>query len=121
MTLPRLDNLVTAGKLKTEPPARAELEGLIRSGSARIKDAEVATLSLASRFDLAYNPAHALSLAALRYHGYRSENRYIVSASRGTREPQRHLGNVPHRQFAHIPVAAGEAAYGRLVDRSRIL
>lgn len=31
-----------------------------------------------SRFDLAYNAAHALSLAALRCHGYRSENRYQV-------------------------------------------
>ena len=31
-----------------------------------------------SRFDLAYNAAHAISLAALRWHGYRSENRYIV-------------------------------------------
>lgn len=35
-------------------------------------------LSLESRFDLAYNAAHALSLATLRWHGYRSENRYIV-------------------------------------------
>ena len=31
-----------------------------------------------SRFDLAYNAAHALSLAALRRHGYRSESRYHV-------------------------------------------
>lgn len=31
-----------------------------------------------SRFDLAYNAAHALSLAALRAAGYRSENRYLV-------------------------------------------
>ena len=31
-----------------------------------------------ARFDLAYNAAHALSLAALRWHGYRSENRYLV-------------------------------------------
>lgn len=31
-----------------------------------------------SRFDLAYNAAHALSLAALRRCGYRSSNRYIV-------------------------------------------
>lgn len=31
-----------------------------------------------SRFDLAYNAAHALSLAALRWQGYRSENRYQV-------------------------------------------
>lgn len=35
-------------------------------------------LSLDSRFDLAYNAAHAFSLAALRWHGYRSENRYTV-------------------------------------------
>ena len=40
-----------------------------------------ATLSLESRFDLAYNAAHALSLAALRWHGYRSENRYLVFQS----------------------------------------
>jgi hypothetical protein len=31
-----------------------------------------------SRFDLDYNAAHALSLAALRKQGYRSENRYLV-------------------------------------------
>ena len=30
------------------------------------------------RFDLAYNAAHALALAALRWHGFRSENRYTV-------------------------------------------
>ena len=35
-------------------------------------------LSLESRFDLSYNAAHALSLAALRYYGYRSDNRYLV-------------------------------------------
>jgi hypothetical protein len=27
---------------------------------------------------LAYSAAHALSLAALRWHGYRSDNRYLV-------------------------------------------
>jgi hypothetical protein len=35
-------------------------------------------LSVYSRFDLAYNAAHALSLATLRRLGYRSENRYLV-------------------------------------------
>lgn len=35
-------------------------------------------LSLESRFDLAYNAAHALSLAALRWHGYRPSRRYLV-------------------------------------------
>ncbi|MEO6488135.1 MAG: hypothetical protein ABIO78_09380, partial [Thermoanaerobaculia bacterium] len=53
-------------------------DGLIRSGMARLQDAENASLSLDGRFDLAYNAAHALSLAALRWHGYRSENRYLV-------------------------------------------
>ena len=36
------------------------------------------TVSLGGRFDLAYNAAHALSLAALRRLGYRAANRYIV-------------------------------------------
>ena len=27
---------------------------------------------------MAYGAAHALSLAAMRWHGYRSENRYLV-------------------------------------------
>jgi hypothetical protein len=43
-----------------------------------LKDAENKTLHIESRFDLAYNAAHALSLAALRSHELRSENRYIV-------------------------------------------
>lgn len=43
-----------------------------------MKDAALETLSLESRFDLAYNAAHALSLAALRQLGYRSDNRYLV-------------------------------------------
>jgi hypothetical protein len=78
MPLPPLDNLVRIGQLKVEPAAQAELDGLIRSGRARLTDAANATLNLESRFDLAYNAAHALSLAALRWHGYRSENRYQV-------------------------------------------
>lgn len=76
-----LDNLVRIGRLKAEPPAQAEFDGLVRSGLVRLRDAENATLSLESRFDLAYNAAHALSLAALRWHGYRSENRYLVFQS----------------------------------------
>lgn len=78
MPSPQLDNLVKIGKLKTEPSAKAELDGLIHSGLARLVDAENAALSFESRFDLAYNAAHALALAALRFHGYRSENRYVV-------------------------------------------
>jgi len=74
----QLDNLVRIGTLKEEPPAQTELDGLMRSGMARIKDAANETLSLESRFDLAYNAAHAFSLAALRFRGYRSESRYLV-------------------------------------------
>lgn len=78
MTSP-LDNLTGPGKpLKEEKPDNAEIQGLIRTGLARLKDSSNATLSLESRFDLAYNAAHALSLAALRRRGYRASNRYIV-------------------------------------------
>jgi len=73
-----LDNLVRAGQLKPQPSSPIELAGLVSSGEARLNDAQNPSLSLGSRFDLAYNAAHALSLAALRWHGYRSENRYLV-------------------------------------------
>jgi hypothetical protein len=78
MPLAPLDNLVRSGKLKAQPAAQAEFDGLLRSGRNRLKDAGNAANSIDSRFDLAYNAAHALSLAALRWHGYRSENRYLV-------------------------------------------
>ena len=74
-----LENLVGPGKpLHKEPPDKKEIDGLIGSGNARFKDSENVTLALESRFDLAYNSAHALCLAALRRQGYRSGNRYIV-------------------------------------------
>ena len=73
------DNLCGPGKpLKAERPDATEFAGLKRSGLARLKDAATPSLSLESRFDLAYNAAHALCFAALRWHGYRSSNRYIV-------------------------------------------
>jgi len=78
MTSP-LDALTGPGKsLKREPPDAAEFDGLYRSALARLADAENTGNSLESRFDLAYNASHALCLAALRWHGYRAGNRYIV-------------------------------------------
>lgn len=73
-----LDNLVRVGKLASEPPDAGEFQGLVASGVARLTDARNETLSAYSRFDLAYNASHALALAALRWHGYRSDNRYLV-------------------------------------------
>lgn len=74
----KLENLVRVGKLKAEQATDVEIAGLIRSGVARLADAKNKTLNIESRFDLAYNAAHALSLAALRAAGFRSENRYLV-------------------------------------------
>jgi hypothetical protein len=81
MTSPNLENLAKIGKLKKEAVSQAEFDGLIKSGRARLSDARTVKLSLESRFDLAYNASHALALAALRWHGYRSENRYLVSSA----------------------------------------
>ena len=78
MTSAELDRLVDSRGLKREPPSRQEFEGLLHSGKARLKDATHEDLSLESRFDLAYNAAHALALAALRRLGYRSSNRHLV-------------------------------------------
>ena len=73
------ENMSGPGKpLRAEPPDKKEFEGLVRSGHARLRDALNTTLSIESRFDLAYNAAHALCLAALRWHGYRPTHRYVV-------------------------------------------
>ena len=76
--LENLNNLVTTGQLKLQAMDETELRGLIHSGKARLNDASIPSLSDESRFDLAYNAAHALALAALRHKGYRASNRYIV-------------------------------------------
>lgn len=74
-----LDNLCGPGKhLQAEAPDAQEFAGLVRSGMARLNDARNTSLALESRFDLAYNAAHSLSLAELRRLGYRASNRYIV-------------------------------------------
>lgn len=78
MTSGNLANLAKAGQLKAEPFSQSEFDGLMRSGRARLIDARNNTLAIESRFDLAYNASHSLALAALRWHGYRSENRYLV-------------------------------------------
>ena len=78
MSSESLANLAKTGKLKAEAPAQREFDGLLRSGKIRLNDARNPANALESRFDLAYNAAHALALAALRWNGYRSEDRYLV-------------------------------------------
>jgi hypothetical protein len=53
MTLPDLENLVRAGKLKNEPPNQDEFDGFVKLGEAKFTDAQVVSLSLESRFELA--------------------------------------------------------------------
>jgi hypothetical protein len=78
MSSAELDNLARIGQLKREPPGARELSGLLASGERRLADARRAELAFDSRFDLAYNAAHALALYALRRMGLRSDNRYLV-------------------------------------------
>jgi len=78
MASSHLDNLVKINQLKREPGSQQELDGLIRSAQNRLRDAKIPGMTFDGRFDLNYNASHALALAALRWYGYRSENRYIV-------------------------------------------
>lgn len=74
-----LENLCGKDKpLAAEAPDAREFLTIKHSGLARLEDAKNPTLSLESAFDLAYGAAHALSLIALRAHGYRPRHRYIV-------------------------------------------
>ncbi|MBK8524099.1 MAG: hypothetical protein IPL58_08175 [Betaproteobacteria bacterium] len=74
----QLQNLAAIRKLKTEPPDVREFNGLLLAAKRMLPDAELEQLSPHSRFQLAYDAAHSLALAALRWHGYRASDRYIV-------------------------------------------
>ncbi len=78
MTLKELDNLVKINDLKVEPPDQDEFNRMIVSAKRCLKDAEVKGLSIEGKFSSVYTAAHILSLAALRWHGYRSTNRFQV-------------------------------------------
>ena len=99
-----------------EPPAQTgKLDPeLIHSGTVRLADAGNDKLSFESRFDLAYNAAHALALAALRFHGYRSEHRYLVFQSL---EHTLKLPPEPWRVLDQAPGKRNQAEYPEgLVD-----
>ncbi|BDU57767.1 hypothetical protein LMORI2_07490 [Limnohabitans sp. MORI2] len=73
-----LENLARIGQLKVEPRNDAEVRRMLDMARIRLADAQIGSLSAEGRFTSAYNAAHAAALAALRWHGYRSENRYTV-------------------------------------------
>jgi len=75
MSLRELDNLVRIGQLKTEPRNEKEIGRLLGLARTRLADAQLDRASREGRFSSAYGAAHAAALAALRLHGYRSENR----------------------------------------------
>jgi hypothetical protein len=78
MSQAALDNLVRIGQLKAEPRNTAEAERMLVMARTSLTEAQVPALSPQGRFSSAYNAAHAVAPPALRWHGYRSENRYTV-------------------------------------------
>lgn len=73
-----LDNLVKINQLKKEAADAREFAGMLLAAETKLNDAQLSGLSEDSQFSLAYGAAHALALAALRWHGYRSDKRYLV-------------------------------------------
>jgi len=64
--------------LVKEPPDAKEFAGLLEAARRSLVDAKRKENSDETRFLLAYQTAHAYSLAALRHCGYRPKNRFIV-------------------------------------------
>lgn len=52
--------------LRAEPPDAQEIEGLLRTGTARLRDARNAALAIESRFDLASSSARSGTVHAQR-------------------------------------------------------
>lgn len=73
-----LENLAKIGQLKREPASALDIERLLVMAQKYLDDAKRDSNSLEGRFISAYSVGHAAGLAALRWHGFRSENRYLV-------------------------------------------
>lgn len=78
LTKPNLDNLVKTGHLKQESCDKEEIGRMLEIAHRRLLDSKIQEMSIEGRFTSAYNAAHGAALAALRCHGYRSENRFLV-------------------------------------------
>ena len=78
MSLPALDNLVRIGQLKAEPRNDVEVKRMPVMARTWLADSQLSNVPPEGRFISAYNAGHAAALAALRWHGYRSESRDMV-------------------------------------------
>ncbi len=73
-----LVNLARIGQLKIQIFDIAEFQRMLMQARTRCADAQLPHVSVDGRFASIYGAAHAAALAALRWHGYRSENRFTV-------------------------------------------
>jgi len=78
MTLERLDKLVETRLVNQEPPDQDEFDGLVERARRHLNDAQVVGVSEEGQFSLTYIASHSLALAAMRWHGYRTDKRYLV-------------------------------------------
>ena len=78
MAAEALANLARIVQLKVQAPNPAEIQRMLKLARTRLADAQLAHVSVDGRFASVYGAGHAASLAALRWHGYRSENRFTV-------------------------------------------
>lgn len=123
MTSPSpLDRLSGPGNvLGKEAPDGMEFDGLVRSGLARLKDAENDTNSLESRFDLAYGAAHALCLAALRHHGFRLAGRPEGAPRATPRQPRPRMAPLTAEDLTEIdPLPRTPSEAGGTVGMPRL-
>ena len=88
----QLANLARIGQLKVEARNAAEVARMLKLAKTRLADAKLPNVSSDGRFASSYGAGHAAALAALRWHGYRSENRFTVFKCL-----QHTLGWPPHR------------------------
>ena len=73
-----LDNLARIGQIKVEARNPAEVTRMLKLAKTRLADAQLPHVSRDGRFASSYGAGHAAAPAALRWHGFRSENRFTV-------------------------------------------
>jgi len=67
VTSANLENLAKIGQLKREPPAQAEVDGLLKSGRKRLKDAGNASNEIESRYLVFQVLPHTLGMTEAQW------------------------------------------------------
>lgn len=116
---PPLLDLLRLGKMKKRYAVDGEVEALLHTAQARLRDAGNTQLDIGTRYDLAYLSVRASSLVALCWYNCHTDSTFLIFQSLqstvGVSKPSWRILNQARQQHDFLDT------YGRVVPGERML